>query len=131
MSIKNILISNKQYKTLFQQDINNELNIHKIWKISNESKIFYNETKNPTILLKVRNLNNVDFYSISSELRAFGILNNLCPNIVKLKKSFVCDQNSNSYETSNQGIVSLCKKFNNKKCIPLSIIALEYVKGES
>jgi hypothetical protein len=124
MSIKNILISQSQYKTLFQTDINNNLNIQKLWKKSNQSKIFYNETKNPSIILKVRNLKNVDFYSISSELRAFCIINNLCPNIVKIKKSFICDQNSNTYETNGNGIIPLCKKFNNNKCIPLSILAL-------
>lgn len=131
MDIKNILIRESQYKTLFNTDINNNLNIQKLWKKSNQSKIFYNESKNPSILLKVRNLNNVDFYSISSELRAFGFINNLCPNIVKIKKSFICDQNSNSYETNENGIIPLCRKFNNKKCIPLSILALEYVRGVS
>ena len=30
MSIKNILISQSQYKTLFQTDINNNLNIQKL-----------------------------------------------------------------------------------------------------
>jgi len=131
MSIKNILITQSQYKTLFQTDINNNLNIQKLWKKSNQSKIFYNENKNRSIILKVRNLNNVDFYSISSELRAFSLINNLCPNIVKIKKSFICDQNSNSYETNQNGIIPLCRKFNNKKSIPLSILALEYVSGVS
>jgi hypothetical protein len=131
MSIKNILISNKQYNTLFQKDINNNLNIQKLWKRSNQSKIFYNASKNPNIILKVRNLNDVDFYSISSELKAFSFIKNSCPNIVKIIKSFVCDQNSNAYETNKNGIISLCKKVNNKKCIPLSIIALQYVKGIS
>lgn len=68
MSIKNILLSNRQYNTLFQNNINNNLNIQKLWKKSNQSKIFYNERKNANIILKVRNLNDVDFYSISSEL---------------------------------------------------------------
>lgn len=131
MSIKNILISNKQYNTLFQKDINNNLNIQKLWKKSNQSKIFYNASKNPKLILKVRNLNDVDFYSISSELKAFSFIQNSCPNIVKIIKSFVCDQNSNAYEINNNGIIPLCKKFNNKKCIPISIIALEYVKGVS
>lgn len=131
MSIKNILINNQQYKTLFQNNINNNLNIQKLWKKSNESKIFYNATKNPTILLKVRNLNNVDFYSISSELKAFAFIDNLCPNIVKVIKSFICDQNLNSYETTNQTIIPLCRKNNDKKCISLSILALKFVKGES
>jgi len=131
MSVKNILISNPQYNTLFKTNINNELNIQKLWKKSHESKIFYNASKNPTIVLKVRNLNNVDFYSISSELKAFGALGNRCPNVVKMIKSFICDQNSNSYETNKNGIISLCRKFSNKKCIPLSILALEYIKGSS
>ena len=131
MSIKNILISNRQYKTLFQNDINNNLNIQKLWKTSNQSKIFYNATKNPNIILKVRNLNNVDFYNIYSELKAFSIINNSCPNIVKIIKSFVCDQNSNAFEINSTGIISLCKKINNKKSIPLSILALEYVNGNS
>ena len=131
MSIKNILINNHQYKTLFQENINNDLNIQLLWKKSNESKIFYNASKNPTILLKVRNLNHVDFYSISSELKAFAFINNLCPNIVKYKKSFICDQNSNSYEMNTNSIIKLCRKNLNKKTIPLSILALEYVNGVS
>ena len=131
MSIKNILISNHKYKTLFQQNINNDLNIQLLWKKSNESKIFYNATKNPSVLLKVRNLNHVDFYSISSELRAFAFINNLCPNIVKYKKSFICDQNSNAYQMNVNSIIPLCRKKLNKKSIPLSILALEYIDGIS
>ena len=81
--------------------------------------------------VKVRNLRTTNFYSISSELKAFAFINNLCPNIVKYKRSFICDQNSNSYNLENIEIVSLCKTFSNKKSFPLSILVLEFVKGIS
>ena len=53
MNIKEILLSHQKYKTFFQKNISNEFNIKKIWKKSNESKIFYNNTKSGNILLNL------------------------------------------------------------------------------
>jgi len=139
------IISNRQYQTLFinNNNINNNneikkiLKIKKIWKKSNNQKIYYNENEEPFILLKVRSINRNNFYDIRSELFAFGLINNTNPNIVKVMKSLICNQNNELYELNKNketpfySTYSLCTIFSDKQNIPLSILALEYINGIS
>jgi len=137
MNKKNYIISSKQFNTIFQNSINNNLNIRKIWKKSGNTKLLYNNNKNPEILLKVRNINETDFFNLISELKAFSLINNKNPNIVNVVKSFICDQNNNYYELNKNKLipfispVPLCYKFINQNNIPISILALKYINGIS
>ncbi len=131
MSLKRILLNNRQYNTLFKNNINNEINIRKILTKSGNSKIFYNSTKNPKVLLKVRNLEKTNNVSLKTELKAFSKIRNYCPNIVHKINSFVIDMDLNTYENNNNGSVVLGKKINGQKIVTLSILALEYVDGYS